>query len=57
VLELHPRRVEEGRSTTHVETDLSSIAVGPTGLPVEFAPQQMKTYRLLFVNRPDIQAH
>lgn len=57
ILELNPRRIDEGRVTTHLETDLSSIAVGPTGLPVEFAPQQIQTYRLLFTNRPGIQTH
>jgi alpha-mannosidase len=57
VVQLHPRHIDEARATTHIETDLSSIAVGPTGLPVDFAPQQMKTFRLLFGKRPEIQGH
>lgn len=57
IVELHPRKIDEGRATTHIETDLRSIAVGPTGLPVEFAPQQIQTYRLLFTKRPGIQSH
>ena len=57
VIQLHPRHIEEARATTHLETDLSSIAVGATGLPVDFAPQQMKTFRLLFGKRPEIQGH
>jgi alpha-mannosidase len=52
VIQLHPRLIDEGRATTHLETDLSSIAVGSTGLPIDFAPQQMRTVRLLFVKRP-----
>jgi alpha-mannosidase len=57
LLQLHPRNIEEARATTHIETDVSSLNVGASGLPVDFAPQQLKTFRLLFSNRPLIQGH
>jgi alpha-mannosidase len=45
-LQLHPRAIKSATATTHLETDLGSLTVTSNGVDADFAPQQIRTFRL-----------
>jgi hypothetical protein len=47
VIQLAPSPVALAWATTHIETDEASLGVTPAGLTAPFAPQQMRTFRLV----------
>lgn len=52
VLQLNPRPIGDAIATTHIETDLNQIPVGPGGVTVDLARQQLRTLRLRFGHHP-----
>ena len=53
-LQLGSEPIAGARGTTHIETDQTVETVGPAGLRVSLGPQQMRTYRLLLDDGPEI---
>jgi alpha-mannosidase len=53
-VQLGSQPVAAARGTTHIETDVSMETVGPAGLRASLGPHQMRTYRLLLDDGPQV---